>query len=694
MSFGQAQQPEFADENTTTNGDLVIIISDDDVMENEETPVVRKRRGRPPGSKNKISKPDKLASSQSYPRMSTHLPTSDDEGIINMDGVMHQNYIPQPQNDSASNSLNKPEFSLQEVQDYGGWVPADKFERQACPDLRRAFRQGVRLLAQRNEILEPVTQSPVESALNSSHPGRWIGNWDLTKENELSAAWDNSLTKKAIENSPSGASEISAVWKLSFNVFGMDPLSLLSMYHDLEFDNSGNGNGGFLHQGEIRGNPLWTLHFCHKLKRIMTHPMFTSTNSHKFLPIAIRWTVMCRTNDHLGFSDQEQRILDHVQCGDLGRSTDLRSISERFREHQAQLKADGLFVTPQAELLLRIIDHTGPLDRFAPSGIALVKTRDLGVVIGALDSLNCHGMSMTCETHYQVYRASLKSRGYPSGLEELLDAYKKSWKNIQKRKITANAPTSQQHEFGSRIFGYGQGIVEGSDWNEEDIYSHRITAGNQRQEKHCQGSGEDQLKNNLHSSQGAESGLNGPQSGFVGKEMRIEESQLHQDSVHPDRLRQIFFPNHPQPTTRPVSENEEGQKWDFMGIESPEDEYNVPNREGFVIDHTRQESNISQAIGFYNFGGLDGPRVHSLQPTYHRATANTKLQPGGKRSRNKKQEKQQRKRRNRDGGGQGRVMPGARTTGNTQEGWNSQNQVYVPSRGPPTGPRSWRARQN
>ncbi|KAF4987421.1 hypothetical protein FGRMN_10382 [Fusarium graminum] len=694
MSLGQAQQPDFPNEDAKTQEDLVIIISDDDVMEDDETPVVRKRRGRPLGSKNKISRPERLADHQPYARMSTHLPTSDGEGIANMSDLVDGDHVPQTQNDSAGNGLEKPQFSLQEVTEYGAWVPTDKFERRACPELCRAFRQGVRLLIQRNEILGAATQSKVESSLHSSHPGLWVGNLDLVKEKELRAAWDSSLTKAAIQNSSNGASEISAVWKLSFNLFGLDPLSLLSMYHNLEFDNSGNSNEGVTHQGDMRRNTLWTYHFCHKLKRIMTHPMFSSTNSHRFIPIAIRWAVMCRTNDHHGFSDQEQRVLDYVQCGDLGRSTDLRSTPERFREHQTQLKANGFFATPQAELLLRIIEHTGPVDRFAPSGIAPVKTCDLGVVVGALDSLNGHGMSMTCETHYQVNCASRKWRGYPSGLEELLDAYKKSWMNIQRRKIPATTQTTGQHESNDRVLGYGEGNFESGGWDNQERYPDYGTAGTQYQEKHSPGSGDCELKNNVYSVQGAEDNLSGTPPGFDGREMPVDESQLHQDCVHPDRFRQIFFPNHPHPTARIVSERDAVADRDFMGIESLGDEGDGSNREASGIGATRKQYNTSRPIGSYNFDSSESFGVSSLHPTYHTAAASTKFLPGGKRSKNRKLGKQQRKKLKGERGGQAYITAGAKTVYNTQRGWNNPDRVDGTSLDPPTGPRAWRAARN
>ncbi|KAF5656633.1 hypothetical protein FHETE_10910 [Fusarium heterosporum] len=689
MSLGQAQQPDFPGEDAKTQEHLVIIISDDDVTEDDETPVVRKKRWKPSRSKHKITRPETLTSHQSYARMSTHLPTSDGGGVVDMSDMVDGDFVTQTQNDSAGSGVERPQFTLQEVTEYGAWVPTNEFERRACPELCRAFRQGVRLLMQRNEILGAVTQSKVESTLNSPHSGLWMGSLDPGKEKELNIAWDSSLTKTAIENSPSGASEISAVWKLSFNLFGLDSLSLLSMYHILEFDNSDNSNESVIHQGEMRGNPLWTFNFCHKLKRIMTHPLFSSTNSHRFLPIAVRWAVMCRTNDHHGFSDQEQRVLDHVQCGDLRCSNDLRSTSERFLEHQTQLKSNGLFATPQAELLLRIIEHTSPLDKFAPSDITRVKTCDLVVVVSALDSLNGHGMSTTCETHYQVNCASQKWRGYPSGLEELLNAYKKSWMNIQRRKVPATGQINRQHEFDSRVLRHGKGTFESGGCVYQEKYPRHGTTGTQHQEEHSPGYGDHLSKNNVYSVQGAQSGLNGTQPGIDGRKMPVEESQLHYDGVHPDRLRQIFFPKHPQSTNHLVSE-----KAGFMEIESPEDEYDVPNDEVSDIDAVQQGYNSSQPIGVQNFDALHDSGVNNLHSTYHTDDASTNLLPGGKRSRNRKPVKQQRRKRNRERGGHPYVMPGARTTYNTQKGRNNQSQANGTSLDPPTGPRAWRAERN
>jgi hypothetical protein len=578
----QTQQPEVPHQDITRqDNNPTMIIDDDDETRAENVSAVRKRRGRPPGSKNKSSRFAQPASRRLQTRISTRSHVLDDHRDIDVVDLMDDDYVPRSQVMSPGNTLDISQLSPKEAEQYGVWVPSDRFERQACPELSRAYRKGVCLYTQLNETMGPFTKKQAESnaCSDTSHPGYPTEAGDPVREEALSASWDNSLTKAAIERSSTNASELSAVWKVSFHRFGLDPLSLLSMDHDIEFENENNET--FLHQGEMKRNPLWTHSFCEKFKRIMTHPMFSNTNGHRFIPIAIRWAIMCRTDDQRGFSEAEQRILNHVRCGGLGHPTDVQSISMRFYEHQTQMKRDGLFMTPHAELLLRIMNHTGVLERLTPSGIVQARTRDLGVVINALDSLSSYGMNVTCETHFQVYCASRTSRGYPSGVQELLGAYKRSWMNLQKRMLREAEQASGQNESNNGILG------------------HRLCTS--------QGRDGDSFNSNEYVFQGLLGGRDNSNAGLASRETPNEENQNRLDYGHSpdwDQARDSSSRRELHPPNRLVSEEGEFSQREIFEIDSSEDEYDVPGCMEHETEHPGRDSglggNDDRSIEFYN----------------------------------------------------------------------------------------------
>jgi hypothetical protein len=122
------------------------------------------------------------------------------------------------------------------------------------------------------------------------------------------------------------------------------------------------------------------------------------------------------------------------------------------------MKTVGIFMTPHAKLLALIADQVG-VPAVPSAGNMLVRTGDLGVVISALDSLNDCRMNLSCDIHYLQYCASRTSRGQPSGLEELLEAYKGAWMKLERRKLceaVRNQPPSRAN--GLYLQAGGQGV--------------------------------------------------------------------------------------------------------------------------------------------------------------------------------------------------------------------------------------------
>lgn len=668
----RTKQPDAPCQNTRKdNSPTMIIDEDDDEMRAQDVSAVRKRRGRPPGSRNKSSRFAQPASRRPQTRTSTQSHELDDHRDTDIADLMDDDYVPRSLDTPTGNVLDISQLSPQEAEQYGAWVPSDRFERQACPELSRAYRKGVCLYTQLNETMGPFTKNQAESKVCSttSHHGYPTEATDPAQEQALSVAWDSSLTRAAIERSSTHASEISAVWKVSFHRFGLDPLSLLSMYHDIEFENENNES--FLHQGEMKRNPLWTHNFCEKFKRIMAHPIFSSTNAHRFIPIVIRWAIMCRTHDQRGFSEAEQRILNHVRCGGLGHPTDAQPISMRFYEHQTQLKRDGLFMTPHAELLLRIIDHTGTPERFILSGIVQVRTRDLGVVIKALDSLSSHGMNVTCETHFQVYCASRISRGYPSGVQELLEAYKRSWMSLQKRMLREAEQNPRQSEPINAVLG-----------------QHLRTS---------QARNDISLDNNGHVVQGMLGGHDNSNTGLGSGETPDEEHQPSLDYRHSPHSDQSRYSSR----NRLASEEGQASQPEIIEIGSSEDECNAPGCMDHEAEHPSRDfglgGNDGQDLAFYNTDDMTITGDDNREDQRPKAAATGNLSQKRKRNRNSSQRYRWRKNRNNNRGGQNRHMSsGVRTTGNAQRAWNPRGQHNGPAFDPPTAPRvqrentSWR----
>ncbi|KAL9573577.1 hypothetical protein ACKAV7_002121 [Fusarium commune] len=190
---------------------------------------------------------------------------------------------------------------------------------------------------------------------------------------------------------------------------------------------------------------------------IKAQPLVDETNAYQFLPIVIRWTVICQTDNGDGFSMEEARILSHLSCGNLDQFSG-SPVLERFLPHQERLKTAGAFMTPHAKLVALIADQVGVRAVPTSTDIMLVRTGDLGVVISALDSLNDCGVNISCDVHYLQHCACRTSRSHPSGLEELLEAYKGVWMKLERRKLCSaavNQPPTQGDMFYRQADGQG-----------------------------------------------------------------------------------------------------------------------------------------------------------------------------------------------------------------------------------------------
>ncbi|KAM0561569.1 hypothetical protein ACHAPJ_002737 [Fusarium lateritium] len=432
-------------------------------------PGQKRGRGRPPGSKNKSGIAGRPNNNQRQTRVTTRARSlagnEDEEHMLGQeneeadDEAMEGDELAsRPRDNSRADG-----FEISE------WAPRNVTEREAFRALNEAYHRGVNAARERYKKLPPMTKEKFEARgmPGCTDPPRFGDCWTPEGEEELKASWENSLIKFALERLSKVETSISSVWKMSLHRFRLDPMTLLSAYQKFRFDNAGNES--FLHNGVMKVNPLWTIPFCQKLKRIFAHPLWNGPNAWRFIPIAIRWAVICRVDDRSGFSNKEQEILDHLHCGDLRVSDGNESMAKRFRAHQKQVTDSGLIQTLHAKLLSRIADYAGTSNRPTMDGNRPVRTGDLSVVVKALDNLNDRGMAISCETHLRVYIAGWKTHGYPSGQAEFVEAYKNRWINVERQK-RMSIIQDQGRPAGARASADNQVSVQGESQVGEEVY--------------------------------------------------------------------------------------------------------------------------------------------------------------------------------------------------------------------------------
>ncbi|KAF5683364.1 hypothetical protein FCIRC_4472 [Fusarium circinatum] len=345
-----------------------------------QEPPIRRGRGRPRGSKNKKT----IAAENAARRPQTRFPSPPQ--ALGDEKDSHQSwmgdeYVPSNYGDSPYRPTNTSQIGSEDA-----LISPDTHESQAVAEFIKSYRNSVNLTREKNRQSVPISRERMKeedqyelAKLIDSHT------WNQAQENELDASWESGLVKAAIQRLPDRGTYLSSVFETSVHLCNMDPLSLLSMYHDFEFDNSDNGEG---------------------------------------------------------FSAKEARILSHLGCGDLSVSP----VLECFRLHQERSKAAGFIKTPHAKLLALVADHAGLRAAPTSTDVMLVRTGDLDVLISSLDRLNDWGLSISCDVHHLQYCASQISISYLSGLEELLEEYKWVWMKLERNKLcnaAVNLPAIQ-----------------------------------------------------------------------------------------------------------------------------------------------------------------------------------------------------------------------------------------------------------
>ncbi|KAI1041879.1 hypothetical protein LB505_007669 [Fusarium chuoi] len=260
----QHAKAEFGDGSQS----LPINLVDGGVSPNQaQAPPIRRGRGRPRGSKNKKTIAAENAARQPQTRFPSPPQALGDERDSHQ-SWMGDEYIPSNHGGSPCRAIDTSQLSNGEV-----LVPPDPYESHAIAELIKSYRNSANLMREKNRQSDTISKERMKeeeqyelAKLIDSHT------WNQAQEDELDVSWESGLVKAAVERLTDRGAYLSSIFEISYRLCNMDPLSLLSIYHNLEFDNSGSDS--FMHAGQMKRNPLWTPHFCDKLKRIMTHPLF------------------------------------------------------------------------------------------------------------------------------------------------------------------------------------------------------------------------------------------------------------------------------------------------------------------------------------------------------------------------------------------------------------------------------------
>ncbi|KAM0078098.1 hypothetical protein ACKRZS_009622 [Fusarium odoratissimum] len=191
-----------------------------------------------------------------------------DDGNDSHQSWMGDGYIPSNYGDSPYRAIDTSQLGSEDA-----LLSPDKYENQAVAEFIKDYRNSVHLTREKDRKSVSISKERTKEE-EQYELAKFIDShtWSQDQEDELGASWDDGVIKAAIQRLPDRGTHLSSIFKISFHLCNIDPLSLLSMYHDFKFDNSGSDS--FMHAGQMKRNPLWTLHFCDKLKRIMTHPLF------------------------------------------------------------------------------------------------------------------------------------------------------------------------------------------------------------------------------------------------------------------------------------------------------------------------------------------------------------------------------------------------------------------------------------
>lgn len=218
------------------------------------------------------------------------------------------------------------------------WAPVGRAEANICLEVRNSYLNRTEVISKKARNKPRITKEYIDRKASSFYrfdtKSKRI--WTFTDEAALAEEWDNSAEKQALDLLHNRGAQLSSVFKLCFELFKIDPPSLLSLYRDFRYDSS--GNNAIQHKDKSMSNPLWSPTFCDKLVSVMVHPLFRTRGASRLIPLKAIWAVLLRSDDAAGFDPEETAILEHVGCPSLGILPEGKGLRERFKEQRCQEK--------------------------------------------------------------------------------------------------------------------------------------------------------------------------------------------------------------------------------------------------------------------------------------------------------------------------------------------------------------------
>ncbi|KAI8714817.1 hypothetical protein NCS52_01202500 [Fusarium sp. LHS14.1] len=168
---------------------------------------------------------------------------------------------------------------------------------------------------------------------------------------------------------------------------------------------------------------------------LMAHPMWKGKKPHAFMLFAIKWVVICRTDDRHPLPQPDIGLLKWIGTS-LDPDANDKPFGIRHQEHQHNIREQGGWSSPEADLLSAIWRMTGSSARLTrpASDPYVVSTSDLTILIDALDNFGQGGIKISCEVHYQMFQGTQTGPVYSSGIAELRTLYRNCWLNVQRAK--------------------------------------------------------------------------------------------------------------------------------------------------------------------------------------------------------------------------------------------------------------------
>ncbi|KAF7550737.1 hypothetical protein G7Z17_g5522 [Cylindrodendrum hubeiense] len=324
----------------------------------------------------------------------------------------------------------------------GGQVPveppmsqAQKMAIKAISDMWSTYASNVK----RGLRNRPHTSSEDffgNGGCGSPDPTQFAEFWGADDESRLMEEWNHSLMKHCIGMIGDNHWELKTLWKISIRLFGIDPLQVMEIPHDLEVSTSDNDTVKF--NGQDLNNPIWSKGFCFKLGRIMCHPFWRGRQAQVMMTFVIQYAVKCRQDDRRiphSRNPTSCKILDQLFSQEIPSGMSIHQWHVHLRKQEdLELKAR---VAPciESDLLFHLGTAIVPDARRNLQDPSVVTTLDLTRVITALETLHTDGLpiNMPTEGAYQLLVEARGTRSMPVGVEELQRAYSNCWLNQRRR---------------------------------------------------------------------------------------------------------------------------------------------------------------------------------------------------------------------------------------------------------------------